>query len=159
MAIIAMIAHSAFVCIILLMTVHTFMFRYSIKAFFRVTTSAIKKSMRTAQFKNRTIMVKYLFVKLNNIHVTTFMFGVTGMTFAFGDVMNFAVKISFVFYIAIDMLMTVATQLALLTSIKYLVAFTTFLFEPRMSTHQFARHNEVFHTLYGINSRMTLRER
>lgn len=147
MAIIAMFTHSTLVRIILLMTIHTFMFRYSIKAFFRVATSAIKKTMRTTQFKRCAIMIKYLFIKLNNIHVTSFMFGVTGMAFAFGNIMNFAVEVDFVFYIVIDLLMTVATQLALFTTIKYLVTFTTLFFEPRMPSHQFTRHNQVFHTL------------
>lgn len=111
------------------------------------------------QLKVSSVVIKDFLVKLDDIHVTPFMFRMACMAFTFGDVMDLPVEIGLSFYVGIDLFMTITAKFILLASIKYLVAFFAFLLKTRMATHKLTRHHQVFHSLYWIDTSIAKRDR
>jgi len=107
--------------------------------------------MIAAQFEIGLGMVKHFFIKLDDIHVATFVIGMAGMALALGDIINPAMKIAFSLDVLINLLVAIAAQFALFAFIEDLVAFSTFTLEAGVSFDQFARHDEAFQAFGGTN--------
>lgn len=86
MAVIALLTHSTLVRVIFLVTVNTIIFSDTKILGFLMATFTGNGVMLAFELEFGAAMVKCFQIKLDDIHITTFVISVTGMTFTLGNI-------------------------------------------------------------------------